>query len=135
MRYAGAFPIEALRSGGRPGKSSYINRSNRTSLRAFLTRRVSLTDGIVQLYTKRILSPAGAFKVIALSGRGYVDCSGYFVLLSGSNNLLGSGRLDGCLFCRSGVLCGGCPVGRGGFCCGDGGSGAGEGCRRGSAWQ
>lgn len=111
------------------------NRLNNISLRAFLTRRVSLTDGIVQLYAKRILAPACAFKVIALPSGGYVDCSGYFVLLSGSNNLLGSGRLDGWLFCRSGVLCGGCPVGRGGFCRGDGGSGAGEGCRRGSAWQ
>lgn len=46
------------------------------------------------------------------------------MLLSGSGNLLGSGGLDGCLFCRSGKFCGGCSVGRGGFCCGDGGSGA-----------
>lgn len=99
------------------------NRLNNISLRAFLTRRVSLTDGIVQLYAKRILAPACAFKVIALPSGGYVDCSGYFVLLSGSNNLLGSGRLDGWLFCRSGKFCGGCSVGRGGFCCGDGGSG------------
>lgn len=111
------------------------NRLNNISLRAFLTRRISLTDGIVQLYAKRILAPAGAFKVIALPGGGYVDSPGYFVLLSGSGNLFGSGGLDGCLFCRSGKSCGGCPAGRGGFCRGDGGSGAGEGCRRGSAWQ
>ena len=111
------------------------NRLNNISLCAFLTRRISLTDGIVQLYAKRILAPACAFKVIALSSGGYVDGSGNLLLLSGSGNLFGSGRLDGWLFCHSGKFCGGRTVGRGGFCCGDGGSGAGEGCRRGSAWQ
>ena len=74
------------------------NRLNNISLRAFLTRRVSLTDGIVQLYAKRILAPACAFKVIALSSGGYVDGSGNLLLLSGSGNLFGSGRLDGWLF-------------------------------------
>lgn len=94
-----------------------------------------MADGIVQFYAKRILAAAGAFKVIALSGWSYVDGSGYFVLLSGSGNPLGSGRLDGWLFCRSGKFCGGRPVGRGGFCRGDDSSGAGEDCRRGIAWQ